>query len=159
MRDLADLFSAAGGENVETYIQSGNVLFDAPAKVAEEIPDRIVRAINERFGYKIALVMRSAQRLARVVARNPFHHDPAVEATLHVLFLAGVPDVKLVERLDPDRSPGDEFIIQGSEVYLKLPHGVARSKLTNDYFGQTLGTYGTQRNWRTVNKLLALTDE
>jgi len=61
-----------------------------------------------------------------------------------------------VARLDPDRSPPDRFVVAGCDVHLHLPNGVARSKLTNDYFGRALGIVSTVRNWRTVSKLLEM---
>jgi uncharacterized protein (DUF1697 family) len=62
-----------------------------------------------------------------------------------------------INQLDPDRSPPDEFIVRGWEIYLRLPHGVGRTKLTNNYFDSKLRTTSTGRNWRTVMKLSELT--
>jgi len=68
-----------------------------------------------------------------------------------------VPDKRLVAALDPKRSPGDSFKVHGREIYLCLPNGVARTKLTNDYFDRALATTSTLRNWRTVMKLVEMT--
>ena len=73
-----------------------------------------------------------------------------------MIFLADEPGAHLVTGLDPDRSPGDSFYVLGKDVYLHLPNGVVRSKLTNAYFDSKLKTTGTQRNWRTVCKLAAM---
>jgi len=73
-----------------------------------------------------------------------------------VLFLADLPARRSVDDLDPGRSPSDEFAVRGQEVYLRLPNGVARSKLTNAYFDSKLATTSTGRNWRTVTKLFEL---
>jgi uncharacterized protein (DUF1697 family) len=80
----------------------------------------------------------------------------AAEATPHVMFLADLPSPVSVDNLDPDRSPPDTFVVRGREVYLQLPDGVARTKLTNGYFDSKLATTSTGRNWRTVTKLLEL---
>lgn len=69
-------------------------------------------------------------------------------------FLADRPSKPSVAALDPGRSPGDEFVVRGSEIYLRLPNGMARSKLTNQYFDSTLKTTSTVRNWNTVLTLL-----
>jgi uncharacterized protein (DUF1697 family) len=90
------------------------------------------------------------------VANNPFLAAGAADETLHVLFLADPPSPRRVADLDPDRSPPDAFVVLGQEVYLRLPHGAARTKLTNAYFDARLATTSTGRNWRTVTKLLAL---
>ena len=78
------------------------------------------------------------------------------EDKLHVLFLADHPDPARVAALDANRSVPDEFAVHGREVYLYLPHGVGRTKLTNDYFDRGLGTTCTGRNWKTVMKLVEM---
>jgi uncharacterized protein (DUF1697 family) len=75
----------------------------------------------------------------------------------HVAFLAATPTPAMVATLDPDRSPPDESAVRGREIYLRLPNGVARSRLTNAFFDSRLGTTSTLRNWRTVLKLVELT--
>jgi uncharacterized protein (DUF1697 family) len=91
-----------------------------------------------------------------VVDSNPFLKRGADTGTLHVAFLADIPDAKRVAELDSKRSPGDSFEIRGQHIYLWLPNGVARTKLTNDYFDRTLRTTSTLRNWNTVQKLLEM---
>jgi uncharacterized protein (DUF1697 family) len=77
---------------------------------------------------------------------------------LHVAFLAATPGPSKIAALDPNRSPPDEFAVHGREIYLRLPNGVARTKLTNAHFDSKLGTTSTLRNWRTVVKLVDLID-
>ena len=154
MKELAALFREAGCEDVRTYIQSGNVLFRAGSTPADAIPSLISASIQERFGYRIPVVTRTAADLRATVEANPF---AAAEADkLLVLFLADAPDAEQVDALDLDRSPGDEFAVVGREVFLHCPNGFARSKLTNSYFDSALSTTSTGRNWRTVGKLLEL---
>ncbi|MXY87478.1 MAG: DUF1697 domain-containing protein [Dehalococcoidia bacterium] len=154
MKDLATLFREAGCEDVRTYIQSGNVLFRSGSTPADVIPSLISASIQERFGYRIPVVTRTAGDLRATVEANPF---AAAEADkLLVLFLADAPDPEQVEALDPHRSPGDEFAVVGREIFLHCPNGFARSKLTNSYFDSALSTTSTGRNWRTVGKLLEL---
>jgi uncharacterized protein (DUF1697 family) len=157
MKSLAGLFTDAGCNDVETYIQSGNVVFGASSAVAKRLPSAIAAAIAEQFGYQVSVVIRSATELADVVDNNPFLKRGVDTATLHVAFLAGTPDAKRVTALDGKRSPGDSFEVRGRHIFLRLPNGVARTKLTNDYFDRTLGTTSTLRNWNTVQKLLEMT--
>jgi uncharacterized protein (DUF1697 family) len=72
---------------------------------------------------------------------------------LHVVFLADEPTRAAIGALDPKRSPGDEFVVRGREIYLRCPNGMGRSKLTNAYFDSKLSTTSTLRNWRTVLEL------
>jgi uncharacterized protein (DUF1697 family) len=155
MKDLAELFAAAGCKNVQTYIQSGNVVFEAPASAAKRAPGAVSEAIRGKFGYQIPLIVRSAAELANVVAGNPFLARGAAEKELHVYFLADQP---AAAELDPKRSLPDEFALQGREIYLRLPNGMGRSKLTNAYFESKLRTVSTARNWATVLHLTAMTN-
>jgi uncharacterized protein (DUF1697 family) len=63
-----------------------------------------------------------------------------------------------VKGLDAERSPGDSFVVKGREIFLHVPNGMARTKLTNAYFDSKLKTVSTARNWRTVGKLVEMLD-
>lgn len=153
MKKLAALFVAAGCKNVETYIQSGNVVFDAPVSAAKRVPRAVSAAIQEQFGFQVPMIMRSGADLAKVVAENPFLGQGAAEKELHVYFLADTP---AAAQLDVNRSPPDEFVLLGREVYLRLPNGMGRTKLTNAYFDSKLKTVCTARNWATLLHLAAM---
>jgi uncharacterized protein (DUF1697 family) len=157
MKDLVAMFCAAGCEDVEAYIQSGNVLFKARPPVAAKVPAAIASTIGARFGYRIPVVVRTAGEVEDVARSNPFLAAGQSPDTLHVAFLADKPRAGGVATLDAGRSPPDEFIVRGREIYLHLPNGVARSKLTSAYFDSILGTTSTMRNWKTVQRLLELT--
>ncbi len=157
MKDLVAFFLDAGCSDAQSYIQSGNVIFRAPPSLVARVPTRVVSAITKRFGIEARIVVRSASELPRVVEDNPYLHTRTDVASFHVAFLAEAPSAERVAALDPDRSPPDQFAVRGREIYLALPHGTARSKLTNQYFDSKLGTTSTLRNWRTVLKLRELT--
>ena len=159
MRDLAAMFAAAGCENIRTYIQSGNVVFWTSPALADGLSARMTAAIAASHGFQIPVVMRTASEFDRIVRGNPFLAAGADPTKLYVGFLAALPDPMRIARLDPDRSPPDVFKVRGGEVYLHFPAGVARSKLSNDYFDRTLGTVCTIRNWRTVRRLHAMVSE
>ncbi len=152
MRQLVAMFEAAGCTNVQTYIQSGNVVFDASASLAERIAHVIPQQLQDVHALKVPVVLRSARELTAAAENNPFERD---EDT-HVLFLAEKPSRSVVAKLDPNRSPGDEFAVVGREVYLFCPNGIGRSKLTNDYFERILSTPSTARNFRTIRKLIEM---
>ncbi len=156
MKDLAAIFVDAGCRSVATYIQSGNVVFEAPASLAGRIPTLIEEAIEERFGLEVPVVSRTAGELRKVVGGNPFLRSGADPSTLHVAFLADRASTAGVKLLDPHRSPPDTFAVRGREIYLHCPNGYGRSKLTNAYFDSKLATKSTVRNWRTVETLLEL---
>ncbi len=156
MKDLAAMFVAAGCTDVRTFIQSGNVIFSAPAALARKLPEQITTAISKRFGYSIPVIVRTSDELARAISDNPFLKPGSDEKPLHVYFLADVPTAAAIAGLDPTRSAPDVFHVKGREIYLHLPNGMARTKLTNAYFDSKLKTVSTARNWATVQKLLAM---
>jgi uncharacterized protein (DUF1697 family) len=155
MPELRTLFSEVGAADVETYVQSGNVVFtsaDEPPKLIAAIETRI----RQDLGLNVTVLIRTGAELAKVVKANPFA-DPAHQpAALHVTFLAEKPVRSRAATLDPSRSEPDEFRLVGHEVYLYCPNGYGRSKLTNAYFEKQLGVAATTRNWKTVTKLAEL---
>jgi len=157
MKDLAAMFVTAGCSHVTTYIQSGNVVFSAPAAMLKKLPMTISRKIAESSGHRVPVVVRSHDELAAVIRGNPFLQAGEAEKTLHVVFLADLPAAEAVGKLDPNRSSGDRFSVLGREIYLHLPNGMGNSKLTNAWMDSKLSTVSTARNWATVLKLYEMT--
>ena len=161
MKDLAGMFGDAGCTGVVTYIQSGNAVFRASDACAARVPAAIAKTIADRLGFRPSVVLRTAAELRAVVRGNPFLRGGASAEIdfLHVMFLADRPSAAAVAALDPKRSPPDEFRVVGREVYLRLPNGAGRTKLTNAYVEAKLATTSTMRNWRTVMKLAEMAGE
>src|SRR5216684_2076926 len=156
MTALTQMFVEAGCTNVRTYIQSGNVIFKAKQSKLEKLPAVIAKNIAESFGYKTPVVLRTVEQIGETVENNPFLKAGADENELHVYFLANAPDARGIASLDPARSSPDAFLVRGRDVYLKMPNGMARTKLSNAYFDSKLATISTARNWRTTLKLFEL---
>ncbi len=157
MADLSSVFVAAGCGGVRTYIQSGNVVFEAAARTASGLATAISARLEQDFALRSPVVLRTASELAEVARGNPFLSRGQSEDIAHVMFLADLPDPAAARALDPKRSPPDAFEIVGRDVYLSCPNGIAKTKLTNAYFDSKLKTVSTGRNWRTVMALLAMT--
>lgn len=153
MADLRQVFERAGCSEVRTYIQSGSIVFSAPSRTLSGLAARLTRDIETCFGCRTPVVLRNAEEIARVLLSNPFLAAGADPKDLHVMFLADLPDAGRAAALDPQRSPPDTFAVCRQEVYLHLPNGAGKSKLTNSYFDSKLGTTSTSRNWRTVQAL------
>jgi uncharacterized protein (DUF1697 family) len=156
MKDLVAMFHDSGCSDVQTYIQSGNVLFRADTTLARRAPGLIEKAISDRLGLRIPVLTRTTAELEDIASHNPFLAAGADPKILHVAFLLDRPSKPGIAALDPDRSPPDEFAVRGREIYLRFPNGVAGSKLTTRYFDSTLATTSTVRNWSTVLKLIEL---
>ncbi|MBL9088886.1 MAG: DUF1697 domain-containing protein [Planctomycetia bacterium] len=155
MADVVKAFERAGATDVSTYLQSGNVRFRATPSDVTSIAAAASAALTHRCAAPVPVVVRSVEALRRVLAANPFAGRDPDGAAMHVAFLAEVPDRARVASLDPARSPGDAFVVVDGDVYLHLPNGVARTKLTNAWLDRTLATVSTLRNVRTVRALAA----
>jgi uncharacterized protein (DUF1697 family) len=156
MAELRRLFEDLGHIRVRTYIQSGNVVFDAPRTAPKKLAREIEQGVSQTFGHEISAIIRTRPELDRVTASNPFALEGVPPLSLHVMFLAASASSSGIKELDPDRSPPDQFEVRGREIYLLYPNGMGRSKLTIDYFEKRLGTRATARNWKTITKLLEL---
>ncbi len=156
MKDLTAMFMDAGCSDVRTYIQSGNVLFEATQTLQKDIPSLISASILDKFGYQIPVLTRTTQEFRDIVEANPFVKAGAEADKLHVVFLADLPNAEQVETLDQNRSPADEFVVINREIYLYCPDGFAGTKLTNSYFDSRLSTVSSTRNWKTVQKIFEL---
>jgi uncharacterized protein (DUF1697 family) len=156
MKDLAAMFTGAGCSHVRTYIQSGNVIFTAGRALARRVPALIADTIAVRFGFRVPVVMLTADEFRDVARNHPLLAPDADVATLSVAFLADEPSPARVARLDASRSFPDVFMVRGRAIYLRCPNGVAKTKLTNTYFDSVLETTSTVRNWRTVLAVLEI---
>ena len=156
MKDLRAIL-AENGIDARTYIQSGNVVFDGEAE-EKALAARLSALIEDRFGFAVPVILRTAEELENCRDRNPFPLDeePTELRFRAVLFLSESPNPEAVATLDPNRSPPDRFIVSGREIYVIYPNGSARSKLTNAYFDRALKTTVTARNWRTLLKLIEM---
>jgi len=156
MKDLAAFFEKAGCEQVRTWLQSGNVVFQAAMADAPAIVQSVSQDISEQFGLNIPIITRTLEDLEQVAQGNPFPDEKIETKFLHVSFLKDLPEPARLESLAADRSPPDRFQVFGRDIFLYLPNGVARTKLTNQYFDRKLKTISTVRNWNTVLKLLQI---
>ena len=158
MPALRTMLEDLGYGNVRTYVQSGNVVFYAPRTSHSTLSSQIERAVSSTFGHDISVIIRKGSDLERVVSGNPFATEDVPPAALHVVFLARGAPARAVKDLDPNKWLPDRFEVRGAEVYLLLPNGMGRSKMSISYFEKALGIRGTARNWNTVNKLREMVD-
>lgn len=156
MAELRALFSSLGFEDVATYIQSGNVVFRSPSAGESAVVAKLEREIAGAFAVSPSVLLRTPAQLEAIAASNPYLSRKADLSKLHVVFLDRAPAARTAAKLDPERSPPDEFTLEGREIFLHLPHGAGRSKLNLDYFERVLGVRATQRNWNTLLKLIEL---
>ncbi len=150
MADLRRIATDCGHTEVRTYIQSGNVVFDAKEKDARKLAAQLRAAIAKETEIDCAVVLRSADELAATIAKNPFPDD---REHVHVVFMDTPPIAP--PTFDASKYAPDELAISGRDVYLHLPNGVGRSKLAADV-GRKKELTGTARNWRTIETLVEM---
>jgi len=159
MKALGAMCEAHGCASVRTYIQSGNIVFRAAAKVAAGLPAALKARIKSDFGFETTAIMRSAAELQMVTENNPFLKPNVDTKWLHVTFLADEPHLPDVVKLTPSCEGDEAFSLRGREVFLYLPNGAGRSKMASYPYDKKLATIGTTRNWQTVMNLLGLAGE
>jgi uncharacterized protein (DUF1697 family) len=154
MRELVDDLQSLGCEDVRTYIQSGNAVFEYSRSVAS-LGKRISKKIEERHGFGPHVLILDADQLHQAIASNPFPEAESDPKTLHLSFLAS-PLPRLAARqinaLGALKSPTERYNLIDHVFYLHAPDGVGRSKLAAKV-EKSLGVPATARNWRTVVKL------
>ncbi|HEV8190468.1 MAG TPA: DUF1697 domain-containing protein [Ktedonobacterales bacterium] len=155
MAELKRLFEKLGLDQVQTYIQSGNVLFTAEEE-EQPLRQRLEREIEAIFGFPVTVVLRTAAELQQIIAECPFASDALQEGeSLYLTLLADVPSKEGIERLLSYSSEVDDYRIVGRSVYLLYRRSILDSKLTNAFLEQRLGVRSTARNWRTISALAA----
>jgi uncharacterized protein (DUF1697 family) len=152
--ELQVLYESLGFNQVKTYIQSGNLVFNSDINNAEEIEKLIEEKIKEVFNLNVSVIVRTRNEFKQIIQRNPFLKEKASERDkLHVTFLLNIPNDQSVRKLNLVKDKDEDYKVIGKEVYLYCPNGYGRTKLTNSIFEAKLNVKATTRNWMTVNKL------
>ena len=155
MAELRTRLESAGYEGVRTYIASGNVLLEGPARRAE-LGKALERLVADAFGVATTAVLRKPRELAATVAAHPFGSDTS---ETYVALLAARPADTAVARLEEAQGAAERAVVEGADVYLRLPRGVHSSGLSVARVESLLGVQATLRNWRTVAALVELSAE
>ena len=156
MADLKELFSEIGFADIQTYIQSGNVIFNTKRKDDNiEFANKIEQSIAKNYDFKVPVIVRNVEELNEAISNNPFFQKNDKER-LHLTFLKEVPETEKLDKIKTyDYSP-DKFEIKDKNVFVYCSGKYSDSKLTNKFFESKLKMSATTRNWKTVLKLLEL---
>ncbi|MFD2555153.1 DUF1697 domain-containing protein [Sphingobacterium tabacisoli] len=157
MEALKKMYEQLSFENVQTYVQSGNVLFSAKNRDSGELASIISSNIQTEFGFDVPVIVMNLDRLEKIIANNPFIKDTDKdEAFLHVTFLTEVltefDEGSIIEKKHSD----EEVAFTADAVYLYCPNGYGKTKVNNNFLEKKLKMPATTRNWKTVNELLKL---
>ena len=155
MKDLSVILGGLGYENIKTYIQSGNVVFDTARKLAANEAEKISAAIQCKMGFEPQVLLMAAEQFKRAISHNPYPVDSG--KALHFYFLnrpAASPNIDGLEAL---KLESEKFTLTDTVFYLYAPDGIGRSKLAASV-EKLLGVAATARNWNTVEKLAGMTN-
>ncbi len=159
MDQLRKSFEALGFEQVQTYIQSGNVVFKAGKLSTLKLSKRIEETILREFGFAVSVISRSSDEMAAVIESNPFLNQRRLDKgkidldRLHVMFLSAAPAPAALKKLAELTAAPDRFCCCDSEIYFYLPNGVSGSVLMKSAVDRILQVVTTTRNWKTVNSI------
>ena len=154
MADLGDLLSKEKLENVQTYIQSGNVVFQSLEKKKEILETKIHKAIKSYFGFDVPVLVKSPMELQQIFNDCPFPEEQKINS--YFIMLYSVADIVLVDKISKLTYTNEVFKITDNCVYFYYSIGYGKAKFSNNFFERKLKVTATARNYNTMVKLLSL---
>ena len=159
MGALKTLCTSLGLRDVQTYIQSGNLVFREDGEDPVTLARRLEEGIEGEFGFRPAVIVRTASELRKVIAKNPFAGRAGIEPNkLLVVFMNSAPTRQARDQVLAMPCDPEELRISNREVYIYYPNGMARPKIPLARLEKALQCSSTGRNWNTVNKLMAMAE-
>ncbi|RNC92600.1 MAG: DUF1697 domain-containing protein [Allomuricauda sp.] len=154
MADLRERLLAIGFVNVQTYIQSGNIVLNT-TKTKNEIAALIKKDLHEGFGFDVPVLVMAAEEIEAILKHNPFASE-AISKNLYFALLHNAPEPENNGRLKAADYPNEAFEITDNCVYLNCKIGAGKAKLSNNVIEQKLMVTATTRNLRTLQKMVEL---
>jgi uncharacterized protein (DUF1697 family) len=156
---LKTLCTSLGLRDVQTYIQSGNVVFREDAEDPVSLARRLEERMEAEFGFRPVVILRTASELRKVIAKNPFAGRAGIEPNkLLVVFMDRAPTRQARDQVLAIPCEPEELHINNRELYIYYPDGMARPKIPLVRLEKALQCASTGRNWNTVNKLMAMAE-
>lgn len=157
MKQLTSMLNELGCVDVQTYIQSGNVLLQHSESDSQVLTHHMTAMMHQTFGFEPKVLLLTLEQFQQAAANNPFPHAENEPKTLH-LFYVDRPVIELdKEKLNSLKKTNESFKLIGQVFYLHAPDGIGRSKLAQKV-EKILAVPSTARNWNTVKQLLALAE-
>ena len=156
METLREVCESLGFENVKTYINSGNVIFETEKSDDKKLAEKLEQAIVNEFALNIKVIVRSIAEIEAIVKNNPFEGQFENDKDLHVFFLDEELSTEKREQLLSNNNENEQFAVRSREIFCLLRISVLDSLIGKDYIAKKLKVSATARNWRTVNKVLEL---
>ena len=151
MTELQSLYESLGLTNVQTYVQSGNVVFGSAEQDATKLTKAIETQIEATFDFSVPVLIRSTDDFYRIIQEHPFAQEEAIRVL--VTFLYERPAQSKLDELSQYEDKVDQFALGEQEIFLFCPGGYGKTKLSNTFFEKKLDVVATTRNWKSVNAL------
>jgi len=144
MEALRQMYTELGYTGVQSYIQSGNVVFDTTENDTLTLKEILSKKIQEKFGFKVGVLVVTAVELKNVMNNNPYHTDSLKDPSkIFLTFLSKIPEKSLLAAIQPELYAPDEFFLFEKVIYNYCPHGYSNTKLTNIFFENKLKVIAT----------------
>jgi uncharacterized protein (DUF1697 family) len=157
MADLRELLTKSGFENVQTYIQSGNVILQSSKSDISVIEKNIQESIMDHFGFEISVLVKTRSDLKRIFNDSPFSEEK--KKASYFILLRNTPEDDLVKVASEKVYEGEEYKILKDCIYFFCEKGFGQAKFNANFFERKLKTFATARNYNTMVKLLSLSEE
>lgn len=160
MADLIKMFEDLGFTEVETYIQSGNVVFRSDHTDRTGLISLIKEKIIKIFRFEVEVIIVTKEELINIRDNNPFLKDSSKDIDkFYITFISAKPTDERIENLKSfDYSP-EEYILDDTIIYFYAANGYGRAKMNNNFFESKLKVFATTRNWKTVNELVDMSQD
>ncbi len=155
MAELREVLTTSGLENVKTYIQSGNIIFQSSQEDKGKLEVLIHKAIMTRFGFDVPILVRSKEEVKAILDDCPFSEEKKVVS--YFIMLSETPEKNLIDETAKQIFPNEEFVITNNCIYIFYALGAGKAKLGINWFEKKLKVKATARNYRTMAKLIEMT--
>lgn len=154
MAELKESLTNSGLKNVKTYIQSGNVIFQTLKTAKNVLEDKIQNAIKNYFDFEVPVLVRTKEGLETIFNKCPFSEEK--KSNSYFIILSKTPHRELTDAASEKAYPDEEYVILNDCIYLFCAKGYGRAKFNLSYFEKKLKVNATARNYKTMVKLLSL---
>lgn len=158
MRELVKVLEDIGLHMVQTYIQSGNVVFQSERSDIPALAQEISEAIGKSHGFSPQIFILDEATLQAAIEANPFPEGEDEPKSLHFFFLDAIPQDPDWEAIESWKADNERYQLIDKVFYLHAPDGIGRSKLA-EKFSRGWDVSITARNWRTVSKIMAMAND
>jgi len=160
MVDLREMLNKLKFHEVETYIQSGNIVLNSSENDNVKIAEKVKKGIADTFGFDVPVLVRTYEELKSIFDGNPYTDAADIEGKkIYFALLEETPQPEAIEEFRKENFVHDRFVVTNNCVYLNYINGAGKAKLTNNLIERKLKVSATSRNYRTMTKLLEMSAE